>query len=166
MPSILNIANTCSHLQNASRARVALTSIPSNKYNLHLALALHRSGFFSSVYRAGPHPPTAEQMVSQVPEPVTAANAATRRLWLGLKYWDGKPVLNKANVISKPSRMMTVNIQQLAKLTRGFPAKLDGGVVQGLNLGECMFVSTSQGVLEAREALAKKMGGVLMCRVS
>ena len=105
-------------------------------------------------------------MVSQVPEPVTAANAATRRLWLGLKYWDGKPVLNKANVISKPSRMMTVNIQQLAKLTRGFPAKLDGGVVQGLNLGECMFVSTSQGVLEAREALAKKMGGVLMCRVS
>ncbi|KAH8169142.1 ribosomal protein s8 domain-containing protein [Sarocladium implicatum] len=166
MPSILNIANTCSHLQNASRARLALTSIPSNKYNLHLALALHRSGFFSSVYRAGPHPPTPEQMVSQVPEAVTAANAATRRLWLGLKYWDGKPVLNKANVISKPSRLMTVNIEQLAKLTRGFPAKLDGGVVQGLNLGECMFVSTSKGVLEAREALAKKMGGVLMCRVS
>ncbi|KAK0387161.1 hypothetical protein NLU13_5474 [Sarocladium strictum] len=166
MPSITNIANTCSHLQNASRARLALTSIPSNKYNLHFALALHRSGFFSSVYRAGPHPPTAEQMASVPPEPVTAANVATRRLWLGLKYWDGKPVLSKANVISKPSRLMTVNIEQLAKLTRGFPAKLDGGVVQGLNLGECMFVSTSKGVLEAREALAKKLGGVLMCRVS
>jgi ribosomal protein S8 len=166
MPSILNIANACSHLQNASRARLALTSLPSNKYNLHFALALHRSGFFSSVYRAGPNPPTPEQMASVPPEPVTSANVATRRLWLGLKYWDGQPVLKKANVISKPSRLMTVNIEQLAKLTRGFPAKLDGGVVQGLNLGECMFVSTSKGVLEAREALAKKVGGVLMCRVS
>ena len=105
-------------------------------------------------------------MVSTQPEPVTTANVATRRLWLGLKYWDGKPVLSRANVISKPSREMTVDIKQLARLTRGFPAKLDGGVVKGLNLGECMFVSTSQGVLEAREALARKLGGVLMCRVS
>ncbi|UKZ75840.1 hypothetical protein TrVFT333_003535 [Trichoderma virens FT-333] len=150
MPSILNIAHMCSHLQNASKARLGLTSIPSNKYNLHLALALHRSGFFSSVYRAGPHPPTPEQMVAQVPEPVTNATVAKMRIWLGLKYWDGRPVLSKATVISKPSRQLT----------------LKGGVVQGLGVGECMFVSTSSGVLEVREALAKKVGGVLMCRVS
>lgn len=166
MPSILNIAHMCSHLQNASKARLGLTSIPSNKYNLHLALALHRSGFFASVYRAGAQPPTAEQMVAQVPEPVTNATVAQMRIWLGLKYWEGRPVLNKASVISKPSRLMTVDVQELGRLTRGFPTKVKGGMVQGLGVGECMFVSTSRGVLEVREALAKKVGGVLMCRVS
>ncbi|UKZ64873.1 mitochondrial 37S ribosomal protein uS8m [Trichoderma atroviride] len=145
MPSILNIAHMCSHLQNASKARLGLTSVANNKYNLHLALALHRSGFFSSVYRAGAQPPTAEQMVAQVPEPVTNATVAQMRIWLGLKYWEGRPVLNKASVISKPSRLMTVDVQELGRLTRGFPTKVKGGMVQGLGVGECMFVSTSRG---------------------
>lgn len=166
MPSILNIAHMCSHLQNASKARLGLTSVRNNKFNLNLALALHRSGFFSSVYRAGPHPPTLEQMATEVPETVTSANVAKMRLWLGLKYWDGKPVLSKAHVISKPSRLMMVKAEELGRLTRGFPTKIRGGVVPGLNLGECMFVSTSRGVLEVREALAKKVGGLLLCRVS
>ena len=166
MPSILNIAHMCSHLQNTSKARLGITSIANNKYNLHLALALHRSGFVSAVYRAGPQPPTMEQMVSQAPEPVTSANVSKMRIWLGLKYWDGKPVLSKAQIISKPSRLMTANTSELGRLTRGFPANLKGGVVPGLNLGECLFVSTSRGVLEAREALARKVGGVLVCRVS
>jgi len=166
MPSIQNVANTCSHLQNVSKARLGLTSIPNNKFNLHLSLAFHRAGFLSHVYRAGPTPPTFEQMVTQPPEKVTTLNVSKMRLWLGMKYWDGKPVLNKANAISSPSRQMRVNIEQLGLLTRGFAAKLDGGVVRGLNLGECMFVSTSQGILEAREALARKQGGLLLCRTA
>lgn len=107
-----------------------------------------------------------EQMISEPPVTVTNENVATMRLWLGLKYWDGKPVLGNANAISTPKRLMTANIKELARLTRGFPTKVSGGVVSGLNLGECLFVATSQGVLEAREALAKKQGGLLMCRVS
>ncbi|KAK5992955.1 Small ribosomal subunit protein uS8m [Cladobotryum mycophilum] len=126
MPSILNIAHMCSHLQNASKAKLGITSVANSKYNLHLALAMHRSGFFSAVYRAGAQPPTPEQMVSLEPEPVTNANVASRRIWLGLKYWDGKPVLERANVISKPSRLMTADIKELARLTRGFPTKLKG----------------------------------------
>ncbi|GAO16720.1 hypothetical protein UVI_02002660 [Ustilaginoidea virens] len=166
MPSILNVAHMCSHLQNASKSRLGITSVKNSKYNLHLALAMHRSGFFSAVYRAGPHPPTMEQMVSETPEQVTSANVSRMRIWLGMKYWNGKPVLSKAHLISKPSRLMTANIDELGRLTRGFPANLKGGVVPGLNLGECMFVATSRGVLEAREALARKVGGLLICRVS
>ncbi|CAM1510113.1 Fc.00g004480.m01.CDS01 [Cosmosporella sp. VM-42] len=166
MPSVLNIANMCSHLQNASKARLGITSVKNCKFNLHLALALHRSGFFSAVYRAGPNPPTLEQMVAAAPETVTNVNVAKMRLWLGMKYWDGKPVLSKASAISTPKRLITANIQELARLTRGFPTKVKGGVVPGLNLGECMFVATSRGVLESREALARKTGGLLMCRVS
>lgn len=83
-----------------------------------------------------------------------------------MKYWDGKPVLNNVSMISTSKRLMTVKTEELARLTRGFPAKLDGGVVQGLNLGECMFLSTSKGVLEAREALSRQVGGLLLCRAS
>ncbi|KAI9171881.1 Kynurenine 3-monooxygenase [Paramyrothecium foliicola] len=166
MPSILNIANMCSHLQNASMARLGITSVMNSKYNLNLAAALHRSGFLSAVYRAGPHPPTMEEMLTKAPETVTTANAATRRLWLGLKYWDGKPVLSKARVISKPSRLVTVQTHELARIARGLPTKVRGGIIPGLNLGECMFLSTPRGILEAREALSRKVGGLLICRVS
>lgn len=166
MPSVHSLANMASHLRNASRASLGITSVKNTKTNLYLAMALHRSGFFSNVYRAGPTPPTLEQMVSQVPEQVTNANAANMRIWLGMKYWDGKPVLNNVSMISTSKRLMTVKTEELARLTRGFPAKLDGGVVQGLNLGECMFLSTSKGVLEAREALSRQVGGLLLCRAS
>jgi len=159
---ILNIANVCSHLQNASRAKLGLTSIPNYKYNLFLALALQRSGFVSSVTRGGPHPPTQEEILSGTSEPVTHDNAATRRLWLGLKYWDNKPVMSKLETISKPKRLVTLDAHQLGKVARGFHS----GPVKGLTLGECLFVSTDRGVLEVREALERKVGGVVLCRVS
>lgn len=107
-----------------------------------------------------------EQMISETPEKITSANVSKSRLWLAMKYWDGRPVLSNAEVISKPSRLMTADIKELGTISSGFPVNLKGGVVPGLNLGECMFVATSRGVLEAREALARKVGGLLMCRVS
>lgn len=131
-----------------------------------LATALHRAGFVSSVYRAGPQPPSAEDMLTKPMEPVTTANVATRRLWLGLKYWDNKPVLASCKAISTPSRRIEIRTEELARVVRGFPTKLDAGVIKGLALGECLFLDTSEGVLEAREALEKKVGGTLMCRVS
>ncbi|KAJ9151827.1 hypothetical protein NKR23_g2772 [Pleurostoma richardsiae] len=159
---IQQIAHTCSHLQNAAKARLGLTSIPNHQYNLRLALALHRAGFISSVTRAGPHPPPPEALLSFEPEPVTTANVATRRLWLGLKYWNGEPVMRRLESVSKPSRRVTLDIKGLERVTRGFHA----GYVKGLNLGECLFVSTDRGVLEAREALERKVGGMVLCRVS
>jgi small subunit ribosomal protein S8 len=159
---IHNIANACAHLQNASRARLGLTSLPNNKYNLRLALALHRSGFISSVTRAGPTPPPPEALLTFEQEPVTSANVASRRLWLGLKYWDNEPVMKRLQGVSKPSRLIHADIEKLGRIARGFPS----GYMKGLTLGECMFVSTDQGILEVREALEKKVGGLVLCRVS
>lgn len=159
---IHSIANACAHLQNASRARLGLTSIPNTKYNLRLALALHRAGFLSSVTQGGPHPPPMDQLSTYEPEPVTSKNVATRRIWVGLKYWNNEPVLKNLKAISKPSRLVTTKTADLNRATRGFPA----GMVPGLNLGECLFLSTDRGVLEAREALEKKVGGLVLCRAS
>lgn len=156
---IAAINNACAHLQNASRARLGLTSLPNTKYNLHLMLALHRAGFLSSVTRGGPHPPND---LSADPEPVTPENVATRRLWVGLKYWNNEPVLKRATAVSRPSRVVTAGLDDLNKIARGFPA----GYVKGLNLGETLFLSTDRGVLEVREALERKTGGLVLCRVS
>ncbi|KAK0668330.1 ribosomal protein S8 [Cercophora samala] len=157
-----SICNALSHLQNASRAKLGLTSIPNTKYNLRLALALHRAGFISSVTRAGLKPPPPEALLTFETEPVTSANVSTRRLWLGLKYFNNKPVMSNLKPVSKPKRLVTADYKQLCKIARGFHA----GHVKGLNLGETLFLSTDKGVLEVREALEKRVGGLVLARVS
>ncbi|KAI3401196.1 hypothetical protein diail_11901 [Diaporthe ilicicola] len=159
---IANVTNACAHLQNASRARLGLTSLPNTKYNLMFALALHRSGLISSVTRAGPRPPAPEQLLTFEPEPVTSANVSTRRLWLGLKYMGDEPVMRYLRSISKPKRPITMKLPGLRRIARGF----ESGYIDGLKMGECMFVATDKGVLEIREALAKETGGLVLARVS
>lgn len=55
--SLVNLAHVCSHLQNASKARLGLTSIPLTNLHLRLCLGLQKQGFFSSVQVAGLKPP-------------------------------------------------------------------------------------------------------------
>ncbi|SMQ45625.1 unnamed protein product [Zymoseptoria tritici ST99CH_3D7] len=55
--SLVNLANVCSHLQNASLARLGLTSIPYTKWHLSLALLLQKQGFLSQVKLGGASPP-------------------------------------------------------------------------------------------------------------
>lgn len=159
---ILNITNACAHLQNSSRARLGLTSLPNTKYNLLFLLALHRSGLVSSVTRAGPQPPPPEALLTALPEPVTSRNVATRRLWVGLKYVDNEPVMRNVRSVSRPSRPVNLQLPGLRRVARGF----ESGYVDGLKMGECLFVATDQGILEVREALEKKVGGLVLARVS
>jgi len=71
-------------------------------------------------------------------------------------------VLKRLQAVSRPSRSVWADVEQLENVSRGFEA----GHLKGLNLGETMFLSTDRGVLEIREALSKKVGGVVLCRVS
>ncbi|MCJ1303866.1 hypothetical protein MMC08_006677 [Hypocenomyce scalaris] len=165
--SLVTLSHACSHLQNASRARLGLTSIPSTSLLLSLSLCLQRSGFISSVTRGGPIPPPPSLLLN-VPsnstdlEPVTQANVATRRLWLGLKYWDNEPVLSKAQMISKPTRRIWMGVEELAGVVAGRKV----GYVNGMRgVGECVFVSTDRGIMEIRECVERKTGGMLLCRV-
>ncbi|KAI1756803.1 ribosomal protein S8 [Xylaria castorea] len=157
---ILCVVHMASHLQNCSRARLGLTSVPHTKYNQSVALALHRAGFISFVTRGGAHPPDLSSIGTFEPEPLTTANVAKQRLWIGLKYSNNRPVLGSMSPISKPKRWITANLSALERLSRGF----DASQQKGLTLGECMFVTTSRGTLEIREALEKKVGGLLLCR--
>ncbi|KAI0799058.1 ribosomal protein S8 [Xylaria sp. FL0064] len=156
------VMNMASHLQNASRARLGLTSVPHTKVNLGVALALHRAGFISFVTRGDAYPPNPATISTYEPEPLTSANVARQRLWLGLKYANNDPVLRNCSAISTPTRTITANLRALQRLCRGF----DASHQKGLNLGECMFVMTDRGTLEIREAVQRKVGGLLLCRVS
>ncbi|KAI9834619.1 MAG: hypothetical protein M1826_000021 [Phylliscum demangeonii] len=170
--SLVNLSHVCSHLQNASKARLGLTSVRSTNLHLRLLLGLRASGFLSTVIRGGPDPPRLLSPTSLMPEPddaeaeadaaVTQANVASRRLWLGLKYWNSEPVLRQMSMVSKPTKRIHMDCRGLGLLVRG----KESGYVKGLtNPGECLFVSTDRGVMEARECVERQIGGLLLCRV-
>jgi ribosomal protein S8 len=203
--SLVNLAHVCSHLQNASKARLGLTSIPVSKLHVNLALGLQREGFLSSITLAGPTPPKpfllqaqhgpedmeamakklqkepwhAYPAEAQTPDGVKSftekvlgkelvhevnvpENAAKRRLWLGLKYWQNEPVLKHMKLISKPTRRIWLTSEDLGKIIR----TRESSYVQGLtHPGECMFITTDRGILEARDCVERRIGGMALCRV-
>lgn len=94
---------------------------------------------------------------------ITQANVASRRLWVGLKYWNNEPVLRRMNLISKPTRRVWMGVPELMELTRGHQK----GYIKGLRgVGESMYVTTDRGILEIRECVERKVGGMLLCRVN
>lgn len=200
--SLVNLAHVCSHLQNASKARLGLTSIPVSKLHVNIALGLQREGFLSSVTLGGPAPPrpfllqaqhdpeemqtmahrlAAEPWLAypthtrkgkhagksplgeeQVHEAHVPENPARRRLWLGLKYWQNEPVLKNMKLISKPTRRIWLTSEDLGRITR----TQESSYVEGLtHPGECMFITTDRGILEARECVERQLGGMPLCRV-
>lgn len=162
--SLVHLADVCSHLSNASKARLGFTSIPNTKLHLKLAIQLQNSGFISSVVRAGQKPPQPHQLLSHPfsTSQQQSIDVAKARLWLGMKYWNSQPVLEKMEMISKPTRRIWMDVEGLRDLVLG----KRHGYVDGLTRpGECMFVGTDKGILEARECVERKIGGQLLCRV-
>ncbi|KAI9872257.1 MAG: hypothetical protein M1823_008220, partial [Watsoniomyces obsoletus] len=119
--------------------------------------------------RGGLAPPPAHQLLSHPSsnnegyeiEPIRRENVASRRLWLGLKYWNSEPVIEKMELVSKPTRRIWMDVEGMKELVLG----RQSGYVKGLTrTGECMYVSTDRGILEARECVERKIGGQLLCR--
>lgn len=173
--SLVLLAHACSHLQNASAARLGLTSLPSTLQLHNLLLSLQRSGYVSSVTIGGPTPPPPSSLSpilstshfqpnSPNPRPlITQENVASRRLWVGLKYFRNEPVLRKVQVVSKPTRRVWMPVHKLEQLCRGNKE----GYVKGLRgVGESMYVTTDRGIMEVRECVERKLGGMLLCRVN
>ncbi|CAZ82284.1 unnamed protein product [Tuber melanosporum] len=154
--SLVNLGHFCSHMQNASRSRLSITSIIPSKLHLGIALALQDHGFISSVTRGDTAGPDAEET------PTTQENIARRRLWLSLKYHDNEPVLSRMKLVSKPTKRIHMGVLGLQNLAAG----KQHDFVQPLEAGEIMLLSTDKGViLEARQAVERRIGGQLLCRV-
>ncbi|EMR09343.1 hypothetical protein PNEG_02297 [Pneumocystis murina B123] len=152
MPSLHYL---CSHLQNASRAYLAQTSLPATKLNLDICLGLYTHGLLGSVRRGSYCGP------DTVYTPTTFDNISTRRIWVDLKYQMMVPVLKQIKVISKPGRRQWMSASNLALLTRQRV-----NFIPALEMGECLFIQTRKGVMEIREAIGLNLSGELLCRVS
>ena len=112
---------------------------------------------------------TPPQRLQRIPEherqpeqrTLVPANVAQRRLWLGLKYWENSLVLCWMVMVCKTSRGIWMGNDVVGNLM----LVKESGYVKGLRqVGECMFVSTDRGVMELREAVERKLGGMLLCR--
>ena len=95
---------------------------------------------------------------------VTQSNRASRRLWLGMKYWDGLPVLRKARMLSKPTKRIWLNAHELGGLTRGKGAFKEQ-IKPLTQVGEIMVISTDKGIMEVRECAERRIGGMVLCRI-
>ncbi|OXV11332.1 hypothetical protein Egran_00905, partial [Elaphomyces granulatus] len=169
--SLVNLAHVCSSLNNANKARLALASIPHTKLHLNICIALQQSGLISSIVRGGPTAPAPHLLLGHPTivdeeagaEPVTQSNVASRRLWVGLKYWQSEPVLGTMTSISTPKRKISVKLPDLRNILQGRRS----GSVDGLRSpGECLYLKTDRGFMEARECVEKKVGGLALVRVN
>lgn len=71
-------------------------------------------------------------------------------LLLTLKYQDGEGAIQGIKIISKPSRRMYIKSENIRPVRSGY----------GLAI-----VSTSQGIMNSRDAKKQKLGGELICEI-
>merc|ERR1711977_363610 len=120
---------------------------------------------------AGPNPPRSGPFTSYLPptNPQNVPRPPLKRVFAPPKRLQSPPrphlrPLHKHDPNPHP-RAPTIRLPLLrdpGRIVRGREA----GFVKGLTKpGECLFVSTDKGVLEARECVERKVGGMLLCRV-
>jgi ribosomal protein S8 len=155
--SLVKLANVAAHIQNVTRAHLTTTSIPYTKLHLQVASHLYNQGFISSIQRGSLNGP------DEIPTEVTPDNISTRRLWLGMKYRDSKPVISKFQLISKPSLRMHLKPDEIKELANGKLVRR----IRPLSPSELVLVkcNKTEEVMELSEAAAQGRGGEVLCRV-
>lgn len=146
-------------LLTSSRAYLSRTSLPFTPSSLSISTLLLRHGLISSLSLGTPTGPD--------PKNFDSLPAPSKRLWVSLKHREGIPVLKHLELVSKGSKRVVVNHQELGRLLTGRRAKN----VRGVGLGEVLIVRTEgEGgnggdvYREGWEAWRRKQGGEVVCR--
>lgn len=124
------ISDMLTRIRNAQRANKASVSMPSSKLKVAIAQVLKEEGYV---------------------EDFTVSADAKPTLEIQLKYYAGRPVIERIQRVSRPGL-------RVYKGSNDIPAVMNGlGVV---------IVSTSKGVMTDRKARASGVGGELLCVVA
>ena len=124
------IADMLTRIRNAQRADKAAVAMPSSKLKVAIAKVLVEEGYVESFTVAGDVKPV---------------------LSIELKYYAGRPVIERLDRVSKPG-------------LRDYRGAGDiPNVMNGLGVA---IVSTSKGVMTDRKARANGVGGELLCIVA
>ncbi|MCG8671286.1 MAG: 30S ribosomal protein S8 [Pseudomonadales bacterium] len=124
------LADMLTRIRNGQMAKHAEVTMPSSNMKVSVAKVLESEGYISAF--------SVEEGVQ--PE-----------LTIDLKYFEGKPVIEKVQRVSRPGLRIYKGAQELPKVMGG--------------LGVAV-VSTSKGVMSDRAARAAGIGGEVLCYVS
>ncbi|MEX0958764.1 MAG: 30S ribosomal protein S8 [Burkholderiales bacterium] len=125
------IADMLTRIRNAQRAEKGSVVVPSSKVKVAIAQVLRDEGY--------------------IDEFAVRDNAGKALLEIGLKYYAGKPVIERIERVSRPG----------LRIYR--PARQIPQVMNGLGVA---IVSTPQGVMTDRKARATGVGGEVLCIVA
>jgi len=125
------ISDMLTRIRNGQQAGKAAVTMPSSKQKLAIAQVLKDEGYILD-FRA-------EQ------------DGAKSKLSIDLKYFEGRPVIDTIQRVSRPGLRIYRSADELPKVLGG--------------LGVAV-VSTSKGVMSDRQARAIKEGGEVICAIS
>ena len=125
------IADMLTRIRNAQMVEQAVVAMPSSKVKLAIARVLQDEGYIDAF-----------KVSSDVVKPV---------LEIALKYYAGRPVIEKIERVSKPGLRIYKSKDDIPR------------VMNGLGIA---IVSTSHGVMTDRKARASGVGGEVLCIVA
>lgn len=125
------IADMFTRIRNAHACGKTEVSMPASKLKLSIAVVLRDEGFIRDF--------------------AVAANEGKPTMTIGLKYYDGQPVIARIQRVSKPGLRIYRGAKQLPKVQGGLGVAI---------------VSTSQGIMSDRAARAAGHGGEVLCIIA
>ncbi len=124
------LADMFTRVRNAQMARKAKVEVPSSKAKEAIAKVLQEEGYIDGFTVSGDKKPV---------------------MTVQLRYFEGKPVIEKIARVSRPGLRIYKSAGEIPKVKGGL------GV---------MIVSTNQGIISDRAARQANVGGELICEVS
>lgn len=124
------IADMLTRIRNGQMAKHAQVAMPSSNMKVSVAKVLESEGYIGSF------------SVEEGVQPV---------LTIDLKYFEGKPVIESIERVSRPGLRIYKGAQELPKVMGGLGVAI---------------VSTNKGVMSDRAARTAGMGGEVLCYVS
>jgi small subunit ribosomal protein S8 len=125
------IADMLTRIRNAQAVEKAAVVMPSSKVKVAIAKVLKDEGYIEDFAIRG--------------------EAAKPELELQLKYYAGRPVIERIERVSKPGLRIYKGAEDLPRVMNGLGVAI---------------VSTSSGVMTDRHARAKGVGGEVLCVVA
>lgn len=125
------VADMLTRIRNAQMATKMSVSMPSSKLKLAIAKVLRDEGYIDTF--------------------AVRENGAKPELHIELKYYDGSPVIERIDRVSRPGLRVYKGKDDLPQ------------VMNGLGIA---IVSTPKGVMTDRQARAGNMGGEVLCVVA
>jgi len=125
------IADFLSRLRNAQMARHKTTTAPASKLKLRIAQILKDEGYIDDF--------------------AVRDNGGKPELDIALKYYAGRPVIERIERVSKPGLRVYKGTDDLPRVMNGLGVAI---------------VSTPKGVMTDRKARASNVGGEVLCVVA